>query len=132
MKVNWEAKATKVVALGSLEPGELVRHTAGHIEGAYIVTDQGAEGQTEVVRLNDGAWYAGQMRNRWLCWMRRLQYMGCSMNKTRRKAIDDVVAKLQELRDEVESLRDEEQDYYDNMPESFQNGEKGGGRDCCY
>ncbi|MDU8951951.1 MAG: hypothetical protein E7G41_07895 [Bifidobacterium sp.] len=56
MKVNWEAKATKVVALGSLEPGELVRHTAGHIEGAYIVTDQGAEGRTEVVRLNDGAW----------------------------------------------------------------------------
>lgn len=47
------------------------------------------------------------------------------MNKQRRKSIDDVVAKLQELRDEVESLRDEEQDYYDNMPESFQNGEKG-------
>lgn len=58
--------------------------------------------------------------------MRKLQCMGCSMNKARRKAIEDVVAKLQELRDEVESLRDEEQDYYDNMPESFQNGEKGG------
>ncbi len=47
------------------------------------------------------------------------------MNKARRKAIDGVVAKLQELRDEVESLLSEEQDYYDNMPESFQDGEKG-------
>ncbi len=25
----------------------------------------------------------------------------------------------------METLRDEEQDYYDNMPESFQSGEKG-------
>lgn len=47
------------------------------------------------------------------------------MNKARRKAIREIVAKLETLRDEVESLRDEEQDYYDNMPESFQDGEKG-------
>lgn len=47
------------------------------------------------------------------------------MNKSRRKAIQDVVAKLETLRDEVESLLNEEQDYYDNMPESFQNGDKG-------
>ena len=26
---------------------------------------------------------------------------------------------------QIESLRDEEQDYFDNMPENFQNGEKG-------
>lgn len=47
------------------------------------------------------------------------------MNKARRKAIREVVAKLESLRDEVESLLNEEQDYYDNMPESFQNGDKG-------
>lgn len=47
------------------------------------------------------------------------------MNKARRKAIQDVIAKLETLRDEVESLLNEEQDYYDNMPESFQNGDKG-------
>lgn len=47
------------------------------------------------------------------------------MNKSRRKAIQDVIAKLETLRDEVESLLNEEQDYYDNMPESFQNGDKG-------
>lgn len=47
------------------------------------------------------------------------------MNKARRKAIREIVAKLETLRDEVESLRDEEQDYYDNMPESFQNGYNG-------
>lgn len=47
------------------------------------------------------------------------------MNKSRRKAIQDVVAKLETLRDEVESLLNEEQDYYDNMPESFQDGDKG-------
>lgn len=47
------------------------------------------------------------------------------MNKARRKAIREVIAKLETLRDEVESLLNEEQDYYDNMPESFQNGDKG-------
>jgi uncharacterized coiled-coil DUF342 family protein len=47
------------------------------------------------------------------------------MNNARRKAIQDVIAKLETLRDEVESLLNEEQDYYDNMPESFQNGDNG-------
>ncbi len=47
------------------------------------------------------------------------------MNKARRKAIREIAAKLETLRDEVESLLNEEQDYYDNMPESFQNGDKG-------
>lgn len=47
------------------------------------------------------------------------------MNKARRKAIQDVIAKLETLRDEVESLLNDEQDYYDNMPESFQDGDKG-------
>lgn len=33
--------------------------------------------------------------------------------------------RLRDLHAELESLRDEEQETYDNMPESFQNGDKG-------
>lgn len=33
--------------------------------------------------------------------------------------------KVSDIKSDLESLRDEEQDYYDNMPEGFQNGEKG-------
>lgn len=32
---------------------------------------------------------------------------------------------MAEARETVEGLRDEEQEFYDNMPEGFQNGEKG-------
>lgn len=54
------------------------------------------------------------------------------MNKDRRNAINAVLARFGDARaemelihDELESLRDEEQEYYDNMPESFQQGDKG-------
>lgn len=59
------------------------------------------------------------------------------MNKERRKrisAIDTaaIKAKAEELkgliesaREEYESIRDEEQDYYDNMADNFQQSEKG-------
>ena len=54
------------------------------------------------------------------------------MNKDRRKTLERLVAevsnlqgKLADIRMEIESARDEEQEYYDNMPESFQSGEKG-------
>ncbi len=54
------------------------------------------------------------------------------MNKDRRKAIAALVTELEALqgklgdvRDQIDTLGEEEQDYYDNMPESFQNGEKG-------
>jgi predicted nucleic acid-binding Zn-ribbon protein len=56
------------------------------------------------------------------------------MNKDRRKAIayiaDEMgtatgLADLDTLADSIEALRDEEQEYLDNMPESFQNGDKG-------
>lgn len=60
------------------------------------------------------------------------------MNKDRRKALDTILARygqlyaelestgsrFDDLRSELESLRDEEQDYYDNMPESLRDGEK--------
>lgn len=43
--------------------------------------------------------------------------------------LDGMLAEARELasnlKAELETARDEEQDYYDNMPESFQNGDKG-------
>lgn len=54
------------------------------------------------------------------------------MNKTRRKAIaaqaaliDHILGQLADIRGELETLRDEEQEAYDNMPESLQAGERG-------
>lgn len=54
------------------------------------------------------------------------------MNNARRKAIAEVqdqigsaVAMLEAAKADLESLRDEEQEYLDNMPESLQGGEKG-------
>jgi uncharacterized coiled-coil DUF342 family protein len=47
------------------------------------------------------------------------------MNATRRKAIAAAAAKLREIISQIETLRDEEQEYHDNMPESFQEGERG-------
>lgn len=47
------------------------------------------------------------------------------MNNERRKQINKVIAALSELQSEIEEILGDEQDYYDNMPESFQSGEKG-------
>lgn len=47
------------------------------------------------------------------------------MNKARREAISKLAERIEEIRGEVETLRDEEQDYFDAMPESLQGGEKG-------
>lgn len=47
------------------------------------------------------------------------------MNKTRRDTIAKLQARISELKDEVEMVRDEEQEYYDNMPENMQQGDKG-------
>jgi uncharacterized coiled-coil DUF342 family protein len=54
------------------------------------------------------------------------------MNKQRRAALKEVAVKLDTLRDafseiqeEIANIRDEEQEYYDNMPESLQDGDKG-------
>lgn len=47
------------------------------------------------------------------------------MNKERRKDIASIVEELEALQERIEIVRDEEQDYFDNMPESFQSGEKG-------
>jgi hypothetical protein len=47
------------------------------------------------------------------------------MNDARRKQIEEVLGRISEARADLETLKDEEQDYYDNMPESFQNGQNG-------
>lgn len=56
------------------------------------------------------------------------------MNKARRNAIATlcrnmetmgIMGKLEDLKSEIESHRDDEQAYYDNMPESLQSGDKG-------
>lgn len=47
------------------------------------------------------------------------------MNKQRRKEIARAQALIAEARSILETCQSDEQDYYDNMPEAFQNGEKG-------
>ena len=47
------------------------------------------------------------------------------MNKQRRKALNDAIEKLTELKEIIDSIREEEQDAYDNLPESLQDSEKG-------
>lgn len=47
------------------------------------------------------------------------------MNDERRKEIQRARDLLAEVKAILEQVQSEEQDYYDNMPESFQNGDKG-------
>lgn len=47
------------------------------------------------------------------------------MNKARRKRIQELKDKLLDLLTTIEEIKDEEQEAYDNLPESFQDGDKG-------
>lgn len=47
------------------------------------------------------------------------------MNKERRKALAELAEKIDGLKGELESIMEDEQSYFDNMPESFQGGDKG-------
>lgn len=47
------------------------------------------------------------------------------MNAARKKRIQDVIEKLDELKTVIEELHDEEQEAFDNLPESFQESERG-------
>lgn len=47
------------------------------------------------------------------------------MNKARRKEIASIIAELQLLNERISTVLDEEQQYFDNMPESVQGGSKG-------
>lgn len=46
------------------------------------------------------------------------------MNKQRRKAIDNVTGKIRDLLVDLETLRDEEEEYRDNIPENLQGSER--------
>lgn len=47
------------------------------------------------------------------------------MNKSRRKRIEKIAEQLAELQSELESVRDDEQDAFDSMPEGLQYSERG-------
>lgn len=46
------------------------------------------------------------------------------MNKIRRKAIQDIIDQLEELKSSVEELQQEEEEYRDNIPENMQGSER--------
>ena len=46
------------------------------------------------------------------------------MNKLRRKQLDEVIAKIEEAKELLETLQEEEEEYRDNMPENLQGSEK--------
>ena len=47
------------------------------------------------------------------------------MNKNRRNAISDIYDKLTDIQSDLECIRDEEQEAFDNLPESIQCSERG-------
>jgi len=47
------------------------------------------------------------------------------MNNTRRKQIQGIIDKLEDLKCNIESLKDEEQEAFDNLPEGIQASERG-------
>ena len=47
------------------------------------------------------------------------------MNNDRRKAISQIIAALEGILSDAENIRDDEWEYYDNMPEFIQSGDKG-------
>lgn len=46
------------------------------------------------------------------------------MNKARRKALDEVISKIEEAKELLENLQAEEKEYRDNMPENLQGSER--------
>ena len=47
------------------------------------------------------------------------------MNKARRKQIEAIKNLLTTIQTDLEAIKDDEQEAYDNLPESLQDGEKG-------
>lgn len=47
------------------------------------------------------------------------------MNKTRKKELDSIVCELNELQLRLETVRDDEQEAYDNLPEGLQESDRG-------
>lgn len=53
------------------------------------------------------------------------------MNKARRAQLDAIYSQIEELVSKLETIRDEEQDTYDSMPDSFRDGDKGEASQTC-
>lgn len=47
------------------------------------------------------------------------------MNKNRRKRIEEIINAIVDAADNLEVIKDEEQEVFDNMPENFQYAERG-------
>lgn len=47
------------------------------------------------------------------------------MNNDRRNRIRKLISQLEDIRDEIENILSEEQEAFDNMPEGFQESERG-------
>lgn len=47
------------------------------------------------------------------------------MNNTRRKSLRELIEKMEGIKQEIEEIKTEEEEYYNNMPSSVQDGEKG-------
>ena len=47
------------------------------------------------------------------------------MNKARRKMLQDIIDELDAQREQIEAVQKEEQEAYDNLPESIQDSERG-------
>ena len=47
------------------------------------------------------------------------------MNKARRNEIERIINALEDLRDDILNVADDERDAFDNMPESLQQSERG-------
>lgn len=47
------------------------------------------------------------------------------MNNTRRKSLRELIEKTEGIKQEIEEIKTEEKEYYNNMPSSVQDGEKG-------
>lgn len=45
------------------------------------------------------------------------------MNKARRKRLEDIIDKLDDIKSEIESIREEEQEAYDNIPDNLNDSE---------
>ena len=47
------------------------------------------------------------------------------MNKVRRKVLEGIISRIEDIQGEIASLAEEERECFDNMPEGLQEGERG-------
>ena len=47
------------------------------------------------------------------------------MNNTRGKSLRELIEKTEGIKQEIEEIKTDEEEYYNNMPSSVQDGEKG-------